>query len=157
MTPIPNSVVLVPKNQSWLMRLLRRLMPPNTFSRDWTTFRWPWQDVVHVYYPKWLVDDPFDARWEPYRVHEFVHAEELKTWWGPWKYLLFSWLLPLPIFFSGRWFIERRAYLKNLLRHDFQVEDVVNVLWYGYGWCWPRSWMRQWFHDRVPEAYWKRT
>ena len=50
----------------------------------------------------------------------------------------------------GRWRIEGEAYLVNIIatedgQRETEVERIVNVLWDGYGWTWPKPWMRRWF------------
>lgn len=44
----------------------------------------------------------------------------------------------------GRWWVERSAYLVSI-QQGADVEQVVDTLWWDYGFCWPRAWMRAWF------------
>jgi len=61
------------------------------------------------------------------------------------------WLLPLPVLFSGRWFIERAAYLDGIIKYGDDVEKCVNTLWDGYLWPWPKPLMRKWFYKKLKE------
>ena len=71
--------------------------------------------------------------------------------WERWGLLLWIsyLLLPLPIglaWFRFRW--EREAYLPEILQapeRALAIERVVESLWRGYAYPWPRAWMRRWF------------
>jgi len=98
------------------------------------------------------VSDTFDS-WparerEAILAHERVHLEQ----WRRWKILfpVLYLLLPVPIFFAYfRWRFEREAFLVNVRQHGYDVEQVVDSLWSGYFWTWPRAWMLRWFYRKV--------
>ena len=139
---IPDDVVLVSKARSPTMRLLGLVLGRQFMRQFWTTYRWPFQRQVRIAHPAGIVDpDTYDAILE----HELLHAETFRKWWGPWALIPLAVLLPLPIFLSGRWFIERHAYLLDIRRGRRSVDQAVSVLWHGYGMPWPRKWMHAWF------------
>ena len=137
-------VRLIPADQSRLRRLLALVAPLDKF---WVTYRLPFQRQVTITYPPslmyWIAAD------SPMRMHEMVHARQFATWWGPWVIPLLVSLFPLPVLFSGRWWVERRAYLKDIRTGRMTVRQAADALWDGY-WCpWPRRLMRQWFHKQL--------
>lgn len=130
-----------PKSSVWWCRLLGRLWPAFTVS-FWTTVRWPF-GVAQILYPS-VVSDPQSARWSVVVGHELVHVDQMAGPWGLLRtYLLFA-LLPLPVLFSGRWFLEREAFLVDV-RAGRGVGEIVDMLWRYYGWPWPPALMRRWF------------
>lgn len=138
-------VRLVAKNESRLMRALGVFLGSSFIDEWWTTFRLPFAKHVCVYHPPdadpvghWRIVD-----------HELVHAADLRHWYGPWLFMLGAALLPLPVLFSGRWFIERHAYLRDIQQGRCSIEQAVDVLWWRYGFCWPRPLMRRWFVRHV--------
>src|SRR5690606_9052076 len=100
---------------------------------------------VRITYPD-KISAPAES---PTLPHELVHARQFATWWGPWLLPLLAALLPLPTLLSGRWFIERHAYLQDIRAGRRTVEAAVQTLWRDYGWCWPRSLMRRWFEREL--------
>jgi len=87
----------------------------------------------------------------PTLEHEMIHVEDMRSWWGLLKSALLVSLLPLPILFSGRWYVERYAYLHNIINHGYNIDRCVNLLWSGYGWAWPKPLMKKWFYKKVAE------
>lgn len=138
-------IVLIPANESLLRRLLSPVAPLDKF---WMTYRLPWQKHVTITYPPKLSRETAEA--SPTLSHEKMHADDLS---GPWyrvvAFLLLATLLPLPVLFSGRWLIERHAYLEDIKRGRRSVDDAVSTLWKSYGWCWPPILMRRWFLARL--------
>jgi len=139
-------VRLVPKGDSRLMRaaglLLLGIGNREFMQRYWTT-------LAHtVYYPA-SVGDPLAH--PDILEHELVHVRQ----WERWGVLLWISYLLLPLPFGlafFRWYWEREAYLVQLLRAPDQPREiarVVDALWFGYGWPWPRPWMRRWFERRL--------
>jgi hypothetical protein len=138
-------VRLVPKRSSRLMRAaalaLRALGLRDFQERYWTTIG------RTIYYPA-CVCDPLAHR--DVLAHELVHVRQ----WQRWGVLLWIsyLLLPLPFGLSWfRWRWEREAYLVQIERatdREREIERVVTALWSGYGWPWPRAWMRRWFERR---------
>lgn len=111
----------------------------------WTTYRLPFKKPV-ITYP----NDINNPMLYPHILeHEIIHVEDMRSPWGLFKSFCLVWLLPLPIFFSGRWFIERKAYLHNIKNHNYEIEWVVDTLWNSYGWCWPKFLMRRWFNKKL--------
>lgn len=145
--------VYIRKDQSWLMRLIGWFLETtgitkNFMTRFWTTIG------NRIYYPAHIVD-PYCEQCFGVREHEKMHVgQAYALGLGLWPLgvvfmgLLYL-LLPLPIFFSGRWLLERHPYLGDLKRGRFGVDQVVNNLHNNYLRPWPRKWMRIWFCDRL--------
>ena len=135
-------VTLRSKADSRLMRVLAgslRVLGNHAFHESyWTTLG------RTVYYPT-SVSDPLAHA--DILEHELVHVRQWRRF-GPWLWLSYL-LLPLPFglaWFRFRW--EREAYLVQIARapdREREIERVVQTLWSGYGWPWPRSRMRRWF------------
>ena len=72
------------------------------------------------------------------------------AWWGVAGAAV---LLPLSIGLAYfRWRIERVAYMiqvRAAWQRPKAIEHIVGVLWTGYLWSWPRSWMRRWFEREI--------
>jgi hypothetical protein len=144
-------VRFVPKHDSRAMRVAAWLLRPigsrAFMERYWTTV------ARTVYYPA-CVRDP---RAHPdVLAHELVHVRQ----WERWGVLLWATYLLLPLPFGLAWFRwrwEREAYLVQISSAPDcarEIERVVEALWSGYGWPWPRAWMRRWFERAVrrPQA-----
>lgn len=133
----------------------------NDPARFWVTYRMPWMRRARITFPGGLALGAAYARehaelapWQlSVLAHELHHVAQFKTWWGPWLIPLLVTLLPLPALFSGRWFVERRAYLDDVINGRLTVDDAVAVLWNSYGWCWPRPLMRRWFVDQLRRRF----
>ena len=154
------------KSDSWLMRSVAgflNLLPkevretskgPVKFGRGdkfmeefATTYRLPFQSIVCCAYPgHWDVTDPF---YEDLWAHEGVHAKDLSTAWGLFKMFWLVWLLPLPIVLSGRWYIERWAFLQDIERKRFTIEEGAEMLWRDYLFAWPRPWVIRWWKAQL--------
>lgn len=139
------NVKLICKSESKLMRFTDKFLSlfgtKDFMSKFWTTYRLPFGKAV-ITYP---VNETNPLECKSILEHELIHVKQMETWRGLLLTALFVSLFPLPIFFSGRWFIERNAYLYNIIHHNYEIEWVVNTLWNGYGWCWPRPLMKKWF------------
>jgi len=142
------NVLLLPKNKSWPMRIIG-FFSKSFMYNFWTTYRLPFQKKARITYPPGT--NPMEKWYIPTLEHELIHVKDMSTAWGLFKMFWLVWLLPLPIIFSGRWFIERYAYLHNILNHGRKIEDVVDILWSGYLWAWPKCLMRKWFNKKVKE------
>ena len=140
------NVHLVSKNKSWLMRFVG-LFSKKFMTKFWTTFRIPFCKPT-ISYPS-NITDPMNLKYEPTREHELIHVEYIKSSYGLFKAFCLYFLFPLPILFSGRWFIEFPAYLHNIKNHGYDIEKVVNTLWTNYLWCWPKSLMRKKFYKYI--------
>jgi hypothetical protein len=138
-------VRVVPKTDSALMRAcavaLRPLGNRMFMARYWTTIG------STIYYPT-CVSDPL--AYPTVLEHELVHVRQWRRW-GLWMWISYL-LLPLPVglcWFRFRW--EREAYLVELEAvasgpdRDREITRIVDTLWYGYAFPWPRPWMRRWF------------
>ena len=96
-----------------------------------------------------VVKDPF--QYKNILEHELVHVEQ----WKKWGIILWITYLFLPVPFGFAWFRwrwEREAYLVQIRSSsncEKKINQIVNSLWYGYGWTWPKSWMRQWFLNKI--------
>lgn len=121
---------------------LRRILKPLIPAKRWMVYRWPWEREVRVTHPDNV--DPRSPDRARVRRHEFHHVQDFWPWWGPWVCIALAVLFPLPFLFSGRWFLERRAYRDGIDLGFITVDEVVNSLWSRYGWAWPKPWMRRW-------------
>jgi len=138
---------VINKKDSWLMRLIGRFSP--TFMRFfWTTYRLPFQKQATIACPAGI-EDPLDDKHDKVIAHEMVHVKQLEPWYGPFLMLFLYFLFPLPVFFSGRWFVEREAYLVDIKNGRVGLGSAVDILWLAYFYCWPKSLMRKWFEKRV--------
>ncbi len=144
---IPPGIRLVRKDRDLPMRLLGLLLGHRFREEFWTTYRLPFGRPTITYPPK--IRNP--RIWEKLLRHELVHVEQFRPWWGPFLVALLVSVFPLPFLFSGRWLVERPAYLLDIKSGRMGVDEAVETLWNGYGWPWPRSWMRRWFLSRLGE------
>lgn len=136
-----NNVKLVSKNDSVFMKIFGFFS--KTFRQDaWTTYRLPFQKLPIIAYPT-SVTNPMEY-WFILQ-HELVHCEQLRPWYGPiWMSLLYT-LLPLPVLFSGRWFIERRAFLADIKNKRRTPDMATKTLWRYYFYPLPKYFMKRWF------------
>jgi hypothetical protein len=141
-------VRLVAKAESRLMRAcawaLRPLGNRVFMARYWTTIG------STIYYPACVADPLAHA---VVLEHELVHVRQWRRW-GVLMWLSYL-LLPLPIglcWFRFRW--EREAYLVELAHatdREREITRIVDALWFGYAFPWPRPWMRRWFERTLAE------
>lgn len=120
--------------------LLRRTLKKLGLVDDafYLTYRLPGMSLARITVPRNRVDWDIIA-------HELHHVKQFSTWWGPWLIPLAAVLFPLPILFSGRWWIERQAYLADIKAGRDTAEGAVTTLWRFYGWPYPKCLMRRWF------------
>ena len=143
-----HNVRFISKDKSWLMRLIGFFS--NTFTYNfWTTYRLPFQKPTITYPPD--TKDPMALRYRSIREHELIHCKDMRSACGLFKIFWLFLLIPLPILFSGRWFIERYAYLHGIINYNHSIDRVINILWDSYGWIWPKSLMRRWFNRKLKE------
>ncbi len=146
-------VRLKSKNDSWFMCMVGKVWP-KFITYFWTTVR-VFGSRPTIYYPTTITlkdDVVMPASVTPILEHELVHVEDMRGIWGLIRFALLYFIFPLPIFFSGRWFLERKAYLVNIVKHGYSIDFVVNMLWESYGWCWPRNLMVNWFIQKALEV-----
>lgn len=139
-------VRLIAKHRSRAMRVLGLLLGRRFVNDFWTTYRLPFQSHVTVAHPPRVTRPEAHA---DVLAHEMHHVRQFTPWWGPVVVPLLAGLLPLPFLFSGRWFVERGAYLEDIRRGRYDVSTAVEVLWRHYAWAWPRPLMRRWFVRRL--------
>lgn len=135
---------LVPVSKSLFRKLLSFIIDKNF----WTTYRLPFQSYVTVTYPD-ACEVPGASKT---LKHECFHVEQFSPWYGPYLVFLLTLLLPLPVLFSGRWFIERQAYLYDIRRGVQTVDSAIDILWNDYGYCWPKRLMRKWFIKQLTRS-----
>lgn len=143
-----HNVKLIDKGDSKLMKFVGFLLcfiVPTFMTRFFTTYRLPFQKQGTIACP--VGYDPMD--YPGVLEHELVHVEQQRSAWGLFKSFWLYFLLPLPIIFSGRWFIERDAYLLDIKAGRITVEYAVNTLWKSYAFAWPPGLMRKWFNERL--------
>jgi len=136
--------VYVPSSKSCVRRLLRHIIDDQFFM----TYRLPFQKRAIISYP----DNHLNPEKSTCHLHELVHVDQFNHWWGPWLIPLFAALLPLPVFFSGRWFIERNAYLLDILNDQETVDSATERLWKHYFMPWPKPLMRKWFTKKLKQS-----
>lgn len=168
---------LRPKSAVSFFRFIGWLFP--RFNLYWTVYRVPFGKPTITY--------PDDVT-NPTRVHyvtgviqhELFHVEQVRSTWGMiWSYLLCL-LLPLPCFFSGRWFLERDPYLNDIKKRlckvsmgntcdpaltkayikqnkEAEVLRVVYILWFNYGYVWPPTSMKEWFLEKLDDEITEQT
>jgi hypothetical protein len=143
-------VLLRPKGDLGWANIIGQLSP--TFmTRFWTTTRFPGQLPV-ISYPT-TVDNPMDPRYRTILKHELVHCQQMRSTWGLIRSIALYFFLPLPIFFSGRWYMERTAFLIDINDGIKTPAYTVELLWRSYLYPWPRTLMRRWFEKhRKPDA-----
>jgi hypothetical protein len=110
-----------------------------------------------VFYPTYIFD-PLSDKYEDTVRHELVHVRQWRKGW--FKFVALYFIFPLPVLFSGRWFIEREAYLEQIKADPFiNPSWISSVLWENYLCPWPKSWMTKWFlqqRDRMLDEKWQR-
>ena len=126
------------KSDSWVMALIGKILGKWFMQRAWTTI-----GPNTIWAPSSADLDNL-LKHEIVLRHELVHIKQARCWpcWFQLSYLL----LPMPFLFAwGRWRWEREAYLVNIEAGTHPIEDVVQLLWSKYAWCWPKPLMRRWF------------
>jgi hypothetical protein len=133
-------VRIVSKDDSRLMRFAGFFLK-DFMTGFWTTLRFP--------FGKPTIYTPINARGPEYHYkiiwHELKHVDQFAPWYGPLIMLIGYTIAPLPIFFSGRWLIERTAYLRDINSGRMTAEQCVDILWRSYFMPWPKSLMLKWF------------
>ncbi len=143
-------VVVRNKLDSWAWRLVGVFFW--TWHRSaWTTWRWPWNEQITIWASAGTSSitmhhiDKID--------HELFHCRDLRPRSGPWKIGVLNFLVPLPLVFSGRWFVERWAYLEAVRRGTKTVDSAVDKLFsFTYLYPWPPPLMRRWFKARLKDG-----
>lgn len=141
-------VRLVRRDGDLLMVLLAYVLGDPFLNNFWTTYRLPLCRPV-IAYPR-TIQKPEECH--ETLEHELFHVRDFAPWYGPIRMLLLAVLLPLPMYLSGRWFIERHAYLNDVRSKRMTAEQAVGILWTQYGRPWPRSLMLAWFKKQIGEA-----
>ena len=139
-----NDVVVIPKSESWLMRAIALFI--NGFEYFWTTYRLPLCNAVIAHPDR--VTQPWAHKGAI--EHEMFHVAQFAPWYGPFQMLLLATVFPLPVYWSGRWFIEREPYLNDIMKCRLSIDQAVDILWESYWKPWPKERMRKWFSDRIP-------
>lgn len=137
---------LRPKNEFWLWRLFGRFSDA-WLTRWWTTFWVPGDSVPTIWYPTSMTFREALAH-QGTIEHELIHCEQQSTLLG-WALTVLAQVFPLPVLFSGRWFVERPAYLYDIEQKRRTIDESVEILWHAYGWAWPRPLMRRWFEREL--------
>lgn len=140
---MPATYILRSKRDDLFMRAIG-FFYPKWMTQWWTTYRLPFCLAV-ITYPTHITD----PRASPVFPHEMIHVEQLKLWWKPFCHALLTTVWPLPAIFSGRWLIERWAFLYDIRTGRHTIDSAIKRLWAGYFWPWPRFLMRRWFESRL--------
>ncbi len=128
------------------MQVVALLLGDSFITDFWTTYRLPFQRYVTITYPP-SVEHP--QQHIGVVAHEMIHVRQFARFGAPLVIILLAGVLPLPLLFSGRWFIERSAYLEDIRARRMTIEHAVDVLWRRYGFAWPKALMRRWFRARL--------
>jgi len=150
-----NNVNLIPKADSKLMRTVGWVLKPFTpsfMTHFWTTYRIPFKKPT-IAYPS-IVQEAAHDKYKSTLEHEMMHAEDMRSGWGLFKMFCLLLFFPMPVIFSGRWYIERYPYLHNMINHasrGYTVEREVENLWNNYIWAWPKPLMKKWFEKKLKE------
>jgi hypothetical protein len=149
------TIRFVAKRDSSLMRFLGFLLTwvtPQFMDQFWTTLG------STIYYPTSVIN-PRHEKYATIVWHESIHVEQFYTY--SWFLMVCAYtFFPLPILFSGRWWIERGAYLVTLLCEikenpscniEARVDAIVEMLWSSYAWPWPKKWMKAWFLSQLKD------
>jgi len=144
-------IIFISKSESKFMRLINFISYPFMLGKFNTQFFTTIKNTI--YYPV-VVEDLFSQQYEDTIEHELVHVEQFKKM-GVILFFLFYIFLPLPILFSGRWFLERKAYMvqintqKKQEHKENMISLVVDSLWKNYFFPYPRSLMTKWFKKQI--------
>lgn len=144
----------IAKDESTLMRAIGAVLSPfnDRFMESYFT-----TIGQTIYLPRKvkLTDPEWTRRWGVSLAHEDDHRALFHKW-GVIPLGLFYLFFPIPIGLCwGRWVVERRAYLLNILAHPREerravIDRIVNQLCGpGYLYTWPKSWARKWFLSKV--------
>jgi hypothetical protein len=138
-------MILLPKSESRLMRILGKFMPKRFMTHMWTTIGYK------VYYPTSVVN-PLNESYDDVRTHEFIHIMQYANW--GFLFWLSYLLLPVPVLFAWfRWYWEREAYDVQIAKcadweRKVYIDFVVKSLWDSYAWTWPKPLMRRYFYRK---------
>lgn len=140
-------LILKKKSDWWFTKYALKFYPE--FCDMWTM----WNGVL--YYP-----DKYEVMFNTMEQNDWrlwiktVMKHETVHYWQQKKYGLLPFIawyavLPFPVFLSGRYFIERSAYLVDIRAGLRTVDDVVDLLWEKYAMPWPKPLMRRWFEGNI--------
>jgi hypothetical protein len=132
---------------AWVMGVFSSDVSERFLRVYFTTYRKPFgkgiiaiPDCVNMSRPSWIDD------WRDILDHELIHVEQQRGPWGLFKSFCLYFLFPLPVLFSGRWYIERDPYLKvDIARGRKSPRSAAEQLWRDYFYPWPKNRMHQWF------------
>lgn len=150
-----DGTLFVPKEQSRIMRLIDwalRVTRINTrFTHFWTTIRWPFQKKSRIYFPPQIGERcPWDEDFAGIVAHERVHVRQWDHFGASVYWALLYTILPLPVYWSGRWWMERPAYLADLKAGRYEtVEAAAWALYHYYGRPYPLKRMEAWFRKHL--------
>jgi len=130
-------IKLKPRSSFWLTRILNWFGGEDYFTTIGDT----------VYYPDW-VENPLDPQWKYILEHESHHVKDYKKY-GVFLFLFLYGCIFFPVLFAYcRWCFERKAYMVQI-KAGARYEDVVDILWSGYLWTWPKPLMKKWFKKEI--------
>ena len=132
-------MILKPRSSFWLTRFLNWFGGNNYITTIGDT----------VYYPDHIKFDVNSKYFQQLLDHELVHVKQYEKY-GVLGFLLLYALIPFPVLFSYfRWKFEREAYMIDIKNGRLTIEEVVDILWYGYVIPWPKPCMRKWLKNAV--------
>lgn len=148
------NVILTLKKKSWPMRFVGFFLGSNFMEHFWTTFRLPFQKRATIAFP----DSNNLSKYEEIPEwamgvldHELIHVEQFRPWYGPISVVLLVTIFPLPVFFSGRWYIEFPAYLEDIRKGSLTINQAAEILHSSYFYPWPKLLMKRKFYKYLKE------
>jgi hypothetical protein len=134
---------LLPWHQApWYLKLAAMFNP--NLRHFWVTVR------RNIYYPD-SVFSPIATQNAHIVRHELVHVRQWEKY-GLLGFLLLYFLFPLPILCSGRWWLEREAYMEQIKEDPFlDTAWIANALWRDYLMAYPKGAMHKWLENARKE------
>lgn len=137
------------KKDSWGWRFVGMFMW--SIMGRWTTWRWPWQSHITIWTAKEV--GRVNKFHQHIISHELFHCRDIQgSWLNPVRMGLLNFFIPLPVVFSGRWFIEREAYLEDIRDGRLTIDKAASILWWKYFLAWPPPLSRRWFRKNLHES-----
>jgi hypothetical protein len=102
-SPLYPDILFIRKDKSIFMKICNIITWPILKGR-FNKYFWTTSGNI-IYYPATIIN-PFEPEYGTTILHEFVHVKQYKKY-GFILFNLLYFIFPLPILFSGRWYIAR--------------------------------------------------
>jgi len=151
-----HEVFIMPKSSHWFHKVAGWFIPAWNVG-IFSVLRFPGRSRPVIWVPDArLNQDGFVSKYSGTLKHELVHCHQQSSWWGVTMTSLLVTVLPLPVFYSGRWWVERYAFLKDIERDKasgkygkYTPEIAAQILHESYGRPWPVKKMIKWFETEI--------